>query len=237
MSTLVLLPGMDGSRAMFGPFVAAAPPDVDLITADFPRGPANGYDDLLPLVVAALPRDRPFFLLGWSFSGPLALLAAAARPPFLRGVVLAATFIKRPLPLLPPWSAHLATRASFEICPRWAQVRALLGGHGTRAVRALLIEALRGAGAVALARRARAALSVDATQALRDCPVPVLYVRSTRDGVIPSSRAEEIRRVLPSVEVADVEGPHLALVTAPEPSWRAIDLFMRRPATWKLGRG
>jgi pimeloyl-ACP methyl ester carboxylesterase len=229
MRTLVLLPGMDGSRAMFGPFAAEAPPDVDLITVDFPPGPANGYDDLLPLVGAALPRDRPFFLLGWSFSGPLALLAAAAAGPrLLQGVVLAATFIRRPVPLLPAWSAGLATRPLFEICPRWAQVRALLGGDGTPALRALVVEALRGAGAVALARRARAALSVDATRALRDCSVPLLYLRSTRDGVIPASRAHEIRRVLPSIEVSDVEGPHLALVTAPAPSWRAIDRFMRR---------
>ena len=87
--TLVLLPGMDGSDKLFGPLQTSAPTRVDTIAVGYPPGPQNDYEDLLPLVRAQLPTDRPFFLLGWSFSGPLALLTAAARPPGLRGVILA----------------------------------------------------------------------------------------------------------------------------------------------------
>src|SRR5689334_12411833 len=96
--TLVLLPGMDGSDRLFGPLQATTPPGVETVAVGYPPGARNGYDDLLPLVRAQLPTERPFFLLGWSFSGPLALLAAAERPPYLRGVILAASFVRTPVP-------------------------------------------------------------------------------------------------------------------------------------------
>ena len=96
--TLVLLPGMDGGDKLFGPLRAAAPAGIDTIAIGYPPGPHNDYGDLLPAVRAQLPADRPFFLLGWSFSGPLVLLAAAERPPGLRGVILAASFVKTPVP-------------------------------------------------------------------------------------------------------------------------------------------
>ena len=226
--TLVLLPGMDGSDKLFGPLRAAAPAGVDTIAVGYPPGPGNTYDDLLPHVRAQLPVDRPFFLLGWSFSGPLALLAAATRPTGLRGVILAASFVKTPVPYLPRWARHLATPALFRFYPAASRAKALLGGYGTTEVRRLLAEAHAFAGVDAIACRARATLSIDATDALVACPVPVLYLRARKDGVIRGSRADEIRRLRPSVEVADIDGPHLALVTNPTAAWEALDAFMNR---------
>jgi pimeloyl-ACP methyl ester carboxylesterase len=228
--TLVLLPGMDGGDRLFGPLRAAAPAGVDTLAVGYPAGPSNGYHDLLPAVRASLPADRPFFLLGWSFSGPLALLAAAEQPPGLRGLILAASFVKSPVPWLPRWAHHLATPTLFRFYPAASRAKALLGGYGTPDVRRLLREAHAFAGAEALACRARATLTVDATSALATCPVPVLYLRATRDGVIPASRAQEIKRALPSVEIADIEGPHLALVTNPSAAWGALTAFMDRCA-------
>ena len=226
--TLVLLPGMDGSDKLFGPLQTSAPTRVDTIAVGYPPGPQNDYEDLLPLVRAQLPTDRPFFLLGWSFSGPLALLTAAARPPGLRGVILAASFVKTPVPYLPRFLHGLATPALFRFYPAASRAKALLGGYGTREVRRLLAEAHAIAGVEALACRARAALSIDATDALAACPVPVLYLRARKDGVIRGSHADEIRRLRPAIEIADVDGPHLALVTNPAAAWAALTRFMDR---------
>jgi pimeloyl-ACP methyl ester carboxylesterase len=219
---------MDGGDRLFGPLRAAAPAGVDTLAVGYPPGPRNGYDDLLPAVRASLPADRPFFLLGWSFSGPLALLAAAERPPGLRGVILAASFVKAPVPWLPRWARHLATPTVFRFYPAASRAKALLGGYGTPEVRRLLSEAHAFAGREALACRARAALSIDATDALAACPVPVLYLRARKDGVIPGSRADEAKDLLPSLEIADIDGPHLALVTNPAAAWAALDGFMSR---------
>jgi pimeloyl-ACP methyl ester carboxylesterase len=228
VSTLVLLPGMDGSDKLFGPLRASAPAGVDTIAVGYPPGRQNDYADLLPLVRAQLPADRPFFLLGWSFSGPLAVLTAAARPPGLRGVILAASFVKTPVPYVPRWAHRLVTPALFRFYPAASRAKALLGGYGTREVRRLLAEAHAIAGVEALACRARATLSIDATDALAACPVPVLYLRARKDGVIRGSHADEIRRLRPSVEIADIDGPHLALVTNPGAAWDALTRFMDR---------
>jgi pimeloyl-ACP methyl ester carboxylesterase len=226
--TLVLLPGMDGGDKLFGPLRAAAPDGVETIAVGYPPGASNGYADLLPAVRARLPTDRPFYLLGWSFSGPLALLAAAERPSGLRGVILAASFVKRPVPYLPGWARHLATPALFRFYPAASRAKALLGGYGTPEVRRLLAEAHALAGPAALACRARATLTIDATDALAACPVPVLYLRARNDGVIPASRADQAARALPSLEIADIDGPHLALVTNPKGAWAALTAFMDR---------
>ena len=56
----------------------------------------------------------------------------------------------------------------------------------------------------------------------------MLYLRARKDGVIPASRADEIARVLPALEIADIDGPHLALVTNPTAAWPALIGFMDR---------
>ena len=226
--TLIALPGMDGGAHLFGPLRDAAPADVDVVAIGYPPGSANGYDDLLPSVRARLPTDRPFYLLGWSFSGPLALMLAAERPPQLRGVVLAASFARDPVPRLPRWARRFATPAVFRFYPAASRLKALLGGYGTPQVRAMLRRAHAEAGNVALATRARATLFVDATPALAACPVPVLYLRASKDEVIGASCSEEIRRLLPSAEIAEIPGPHLALITNPGAAWTALSAFMNR---------
>jgi pimeloyl-[acyl-carrier protein] methyl ester esterase len=216
---------MDGSAALFDPLVERAPAGVRPRPISFPPGERNSYEELLPEVRAALPADGSFYLLGWSFSGPLALMAAAERPAGLRGVILASSFLRRPLPL-PRWMSHLARPLLFKLAPLRFQFGALLGKQRAPHLRQRLAEAHRRAGAVALACRARAALTVDVRPLLRSCPVPVLYLRATEDRVISRRQVDEARTLLPSLQVADIPGPHLALVTSPDQSWAAITRFM-----------
>src|SRR5687768_4788187 len=153
MRTLVLLPGLDGTDVMFRPLVRTAPPDVEVLTVAYPPGPGNTYEDLLPRVRQALPRDRPFYLLGWSFSGPLVLMAAAEKPPHLRGAVLASSFARNPTPYVPRWMRHLARSLLFTLFPPTSRAMALVGGYGSPELIALLAEANAAAGAEALACR------------------------------------------------------------------------------------
>ena len=98
MVTLVLLPGMDGTGELFAPFVAALGPDQAVTVVRYPAEPALGYAELESFARAALPADRPFVLVGESFSGPIAIRIAADPPPNLVGVVLSTTFARAPLP-------------------------------------------------------------------------------------------------------------------------------------------
>ena len=68
---LVLLPGLDGSGVMFRPLLGHVPPALRPVVVAYPPDKALGYEDLLPLVLDALPSSEPFVILGESFGGRL----------------------------------------------------------------------------------------------------------------------------------------------------------------------
>src|SRR2546430_17674636 len=114
---LVLLPGLDGSGLLFRPLIDHLPPELDPIVVAYPPDRALGYDELLPLALKALPTSAPFALLGESFSGPLALMAAARAPEGLQAVILCATFVRKPLLAHIPLLRHLVRGPCFRVVP------------------------------------------------------------------------------------------------------------------------
>ena len=76
---LLLLPWMDGTSQLFEPLLAALPATLPATAIAYPTHAPCGYDELLPLILAAIP-PGPFVVVGESFSGPLAVMLAARRP-------------------------------------------------------------------------------------------------------------------------------------------------------------
>jgi pimeloyl-ACP methyl ester carboxylesterase len=74
---LVLLPGLDGTGKLFAEFLKVIESRIDTLVVAYPSDTPMSYDELERLVLASLPADRPFVLLGESFSGPLAIRIAA----------------------------------------------------------------------------------------------------------------------------------------------------------------
>ena len=224
--SLVLLPGLDGTGVLFRPLLGALPPSLPVTVVIYPPDQPLDYEALLPLVMAALPVASPFVLLGESFSGPLALRAAACRPAGLVGVVLSASFYRSPHPYLPSWIRGLVRPALLRIVPRFSQVKALLGGYSTEGIRLLVREALAQVTPEVFACRLRAVLDVDASEALTQCPVPLLYLRGTRDFVVPRWNARDIQRLLPSAAIQVIPAPHLVLQTQPQLAADALVPFI-----------
>ena len=115
--TLVLLPGLDGTGKLFSEFVKSLGSSVDSRIVAYPKDLALGYDELETLVLAALPRDRRFILLGESFSGPIAIRIAARSPAGLVALILCGTFAKNPFPWL-GWARPLAAYLPLKSLPR-----------------------------------------------------------------------------------------------------------------------
>ena len=223
--SLVLLPGLDGTGVLFQPFIEVLPPHFAPQVVTYPSDEPLGYEELLPRVLDSLPPKTPYLLLGESFSGPLALMVAARRPPGLRGIVLSATFIRNPLRFHPSWAHRLVGDWMFRWFPELSQTRALLGGQSTRARRDLVKEALSAVRPEVLAHRLRAVLQVDVRRELRDCPVPVLYLQAEQDWVVHAHNAAETKSCRPDVEVVKIPSPHLLLQTQPRLALQAISEF------------
>jgi pimeloyl-ACP methyl ester carboxylesterase len=216
---------MDGTEVFFQPLVRCLPAQLDVRIIPYPPGGPYGYEDMVSLVMASLPAERPFLLLGWSFSGPVALKVAAQAPAGLGGVILCASFIRNPMRHLPRWIFPLARAILYRLVPMAVQERVVLGDHASPELCEMLRGVHRRVPAAALAARSRAVLRVDATAELRSCPVPLCYLASSDDRVVPPHNLERILRVRPSVRVETITGPHVALATNPEAAWRAIEGF------------
>ena len=100
MVALVLLPGLDGTGLLLAEFAASFGPEVEVIFVSYPDDPEAGYSELDQIAHSYLPTNQPFFLLGESFSGPIAISIAASSPPGLLGMVLCCSFARSPLPFL-----------------------------------------------------------------------------------------------------------------------------------------
>ncbi len=228
VTTLVLLPGLDGTGLLFAPLLKALPPYLQPIVVTYPPDQELGYEELLALVLRALPAQAPFVLLGESFGGPLALRVAATHPPGLRALILCASFVSCPYSLVPRWSAPLVPAWPFRLSPLISQLKALLGRYSTPELRALTQSALLLVEASVLAQRTSAVIQVDVSAELKACKVPMLYLQGQHDLVVPGANLRRILAIKPDVQVRQLPAPHMLLQTQPELAAAAISSFIEK---------
>jgi pimeloyl-[acyl-carrier protein] methyl ester esterase len=90
---------MDGTGSLFSEFIAALPRGLEPVVVTYPLDRSMNYAELEQLPRARLPTERPFILVGESFSGPIAISLAASKPAGLRGLVLVCSFARSPIPV------------------------------------------------------------------------------------------------------------------------------------------
>jgi pimeloyl-ACP methyl ester carboxylesterase len=214
MTALVLLPGLDGTGLLFADLVAELSPDFESIVVRYPTDQALTYAQLEAIARASLPTDRPFALLGESFSGPIAISIAASRPPGLVALILCCSFARYPrrsLRLLWPLASVVPIKGRTV-----SLLRGIVSPRRTSsALQAKLADANAMVSPTALRSRIKELLRIDARSKLREVNVPVLYLAASGDGVVPFRACNEICACLPSVRVVKLESPHFLLQAVP----------------------
>ena len=227
--TLVLLPGLDGTEVFFAPLLAALPKWIKPLVVMYPTSGAADYQTLLSCVRSAIGDCKEFYVLGWSFSGPLALMLAAKEPNRTRGVILCASFVRSPFPVLS--SLRFAVVSPVVHLVRLGhRVHSLLSMRCPKSLRQDKARTLSRVPSRAVAARVRVIVTLDARNHVRNCPVPVLYIAGSRDRVVPSWNSREVARELPSTKVVTIDGGHLALYTNPTEAVDAIVRFIEHSA-------
>lgn len=221
---LVLLPGMDGTGELFSPLLDLLPAGVSVTVVRYPDRRSN-YAGHEAVARAELPKDAPFVLLGESFSGPVAVAIAAAPPPNLAGVILCASFLTCPHPLL-KLLGPLAACASPKLVPDSIAQRSLLGRFATPALRAAHARALSHVSSPTLTARLHAMSNVDLRAALASVRLPSLYLRATEDRIVAARFADEFAAHAHAGTVIGVEGPHFLLQANPRASAHHIVSFI-----------
>jgi pimeloyl-ACP methyl ester carboxylesterase len=213
---------------MFEPFLAALG-DFETRVVRYPAALVS-YPACVHFARTQLPTDRPFLLLGESFSGPVALALAAEQPEGLVALVLCGTFARNPRPGL-AWTEPLLRLLPARRLPL-ALIRFLLLGRWATAplldlVRAMLPEVP----APTLKGRLLAVLAVDQTPLLERIQVPTLALVAAQDRLVPPAATRWLRAHLPNLDIGRLQGPHWLLQTRPDAAAQALrDFLARLPA-------
>lgn len=224
-STLLLLPGMDGTDVFFRPLLEKLPPSVRPIVVTLPSTRCNGYADLLEHVREVISDLPEFYVLGSSFSGPLAVMLAASEPERVRGIILSATFVTSPRPRMSRFrflmrGPVIGTTRFLRRLPIW------LGRAKQDPFRIAKAETWTRVTSKTLASRIRTLLAVDVRRELNQCLQPTLCVTFDDDDAVPPEKAKEIVREARNARRVELPGPHLAMVLDPEPLAREIEKFV-----------
>lgn len=166
-----------------------------------PGDHCGGYRELEEIARQAIPADRPYILLGESFSGPIAISIAASAPGQLRGLVLCCTFARNPRPALAALKPFIGA-LPFKALPASWLVDA--------SMRKAFNQALDHVTPPALRARMRAVLAVDVS-----------------DRLVPRTAAELVAKIKPSTKVVELDAQHFLLQTEPAQAAREIAAFVR----------
>jgi|CXWL01.1.fsa_nt_gi pimeloyl-ACP methyl ester carboxylesterase len=227
---LVLLPGLDGTGELFQSFLKVLPSSLTPQVVFYPTEQYLTYKELVSLVQSVLPPKEPFVLLGESFSGPLSLKVAALSPPNLRAVILCASFVSNPVPPSLTWLASfpmplLSLVGHFSAPDMF--VRFLAAGMDSPSDLLELFRFVkRKVRPRVLAERVRAVQEIDAREALKNCPFPILYLIAKQDSLISSKCIDEVRNLKPNITVFEIDSPHFILQRKSQEAAAAIVHFL-----------
>lgn len=212
MTTLVLLPGMDGTGTLYAPLHTALNGNCKLLVLTYPVDQVLGYTELEALVQAQLPVSEDYVLLGESFSGPIAISIAATQPVRLKALILCATFARNPYPVLAV-SRYALPYLPTRLAPLSVLSHLLLGRFSSKELRMQLADALAQVKPASLKARLSAVMSCDVREKLKAIKVPVLYLQATRNRLVPASAHADIHRQLHEMETCKYDAPHFLLQT------------------------
>jgi pimeloyl-ACP methyl ester carboxylesterase len=143
-----------------------------------------------------------------------------------RGVILCASFIRPPHPLL-EWCRFAATAPVISVIRIGRRVPLFFSSRPHDEVRRHKAETLARVSSRTLAARVRAILALDARDALARSEVPIVYLASSRDTVVPRRNADDVVRERPSARLVTIEGAHMALYTNPHAAAEEICRVLR----------
>jgi len=220
---LVLLPGMDGTGRLFAPFLSELEHHNSQIISLPDSGPQD-YPSLCEWLLPRLPQ-RPFVLLGESFSGPLAMMLAAGNAN-IKGLILVATFMQPIRPRLRrlsryfPMSYFLRSPVLIRLATRY-----LLGSPNSQSLM-LVAGILQGLEPGLIRRRLNSLDGLNQTQwAATSCPV--LYLQAEKDSLVPAVAVNEFKFFCPSMQFVSLPANHFVLQALPVQSAAAVANFMR----------
>ena len=219
---------MPGTGELFKPLVDELEDHFEIDAVSYPADKPLGYEQLLDLVTSCIPKEKPYFILGESFSGPLAVMAAIKYPENLLGVILVASFVTSPMPRWINSLKRFARGPILDVRPRSHINDRLMGNKCDEKTRKWIHETLPRLRTDVLSARVQAVLEVNVREELKSLQVPILYIAGSGDWLIGKKCIDVIWLCRPDVEIKVISGVHMILQTNPKEAAEVIREFCER---------
>ncbi|CAA2138070.1 alpha/beta fold hydrolase [Hyphomicrobium sp. ghe19] len=223
---IVLLPGLDGTGDLFDRVAPHLAREFKVNVVRYPQDPTLGYAGYVEFVRHEIG-SRPVYVLGESFSGPVAVLVASQLRDQVRGIVLAATFIKNPWP---QWFMRRAARVDPRATPRNIRDAMLMGPFSDQELRDKVEHIVRALSRPVRAARLRAAAEVDVRQDFMRLQCPVLALHGRSDWVVRKAPMQRAIGEKGRARMIVFPAAHMLLQTRPAETATEIIEFTRSSA-------
>ncbi len=225
MTTLLLLPGLDGTGMVFEPLLTHLSETIDAQVVRYPVDRPMSFQEHVAIARKQLPKDKPFVLLAESFSGPIGLQLLAEPPSNLMGVILVATFTRYPSPFLLDASSYLPQELLLKLFSTSLFSRFFcLGGASSHAVK-LFQKALATVKVKVLSQRLKVLAELPPPPDT-SFTGPCLYLQASNDRLVSSRAVGPLQKLLPQLQVEQLHGPHIILLAQPERGAQRISDFI-----------
>ena len=224
-TTLVMLPGLDGTGLIFEPLLKHLPAEIDAQVVRYPADRPLSFQEHVDFARKQLPKKKPFVLLAESFSGPVGLQLLAEPPRNLIGVIFVATFAHHPSPFLLDAGRFLPQGLLLKLFSTTLFSRFFcLGGASGDAIN-IFREALESVKLKVLSQRLKilSELPPAPDTAFSE---PCLYIQASNDRMVSSRAVMPLQKHLPQLQVEQLSGPHIILLAQPEKGAQIISDFI-----------
>lgn len=226
VTTLVLLPGLDGTGKLFKPFLSVLPLDVRTQVIVYPRDRLLSVHEYAEFVKSQLPPGR-IILLAESFSGPvlLTLLSLLEKP--VAAAIFCASFAEPPRPLLLRLAALVAcTGPLLRSAPDFLLRRFCLGPAAKTEQLELARETLSMIPPKILAHRLKL-LAKRHSFLKMQFRIPCYFLQATTDRLVPAKAVDWFRNHFENFQLEKLSGPHFLLQTKPQECARLATAIFR----------
>ncbi|MEQ1717746.1 MAG: alpha/beta hydrolase [Hyphomicrobium sp.] len=220
---LIMLPGLDGSGALFERFQRQLGQRVQWSSTSYPMTETDTYKSHAGRIRQSLS-GGPYVLLGESFGGPIAIELAAALPDRIKGLILVGTFVASPWP---SWVVNAASHFDLRPVPRALLDLALIGWRADPELAKSIAAILAELPPAVVRSRLKEVARVDVRGALQSVRCPILALHGTRDRLVSPAPIQAALRMNPQATTKLIHGPHMLLQTGTKDCADAVAAFVR----------
>lgn len=210
----MLLPGLDGTGALFAPLISSIPAKHGVQLVEYPLEHDWNFEARTARARRRRPMDHSFALIGESFAEPTRIQLASEQRKGMRGLLLRCTFARNPHRRL-AWSKALLNWMPFARLPFAPLAARLLNGNKTSSVRTRLRHTTARLPTNLVRQRLKTVIEADVVSHVNAMQIPILSLRGLQDLPVPPSSGADIPSNGQNIAILQIDGPHALLRSEP----------------------